>query len=297
MIRPGRHIKEGFVGFFRHPANSIATVFTMFISLLLVSFFLIVVSNLDHLTQEVEGSLSLSALVSRDASDNDIRLIQDNIKKIEGVVEAEYRTSEQEFDYYIEQNKDLKDFYETYRDDNPFHPTFIITVETGEMFDAVKNKVSAIKGIDSVHDGGDNTYKLIGILEKIRLFGLALVGALILLAIYLIYNTIKLSIESRKSEIGIMRIVGATKGFIRAPFLVEGIIIGVIGAFFALLLTIVAYLYLYSSSNGALFGVFSLIEPTLINIVKVSLVVLGIGILTGLIGSFFSVNKSLRSVR
>ena len=212
------------------------------------------------------------------------------------VVSAEYRSSEQEFDYYIEQNKDLKDFYETYRDDNPFHPTFIISVSDGSLLDTVKDKVSSIKGIDSVHDGGDNTYKLINILQSFRISGLILVGGLVLLAIYLIYNTIKLSIESRSSEISIMRIVGATKGFIRAPFLVEGIIIGVIGAFFSLLLTVVAYLYLYSSSDGALFGVFTLVNP-IPYIIYVSLGVLGIGVLSGLIGSFFSVNKSLRSVR
>ena len=153
-----------------------------------------------------------------------------------------------------------------------------------------------IKGIDSVHDSGDNTYKLIGILQNVRIFGLALIAALTLLAIYLIYNTIKLSIESRSSEISIMRIVGATKGFIRAPFLVEGIIIGIIGAFFSLLFTVVAYLYLYSSSNGVLFGVSTLLEPVP-HIIYISLAVLGIGILSGLIGSFFSVNKSLRSVR
>lgn len=296
MIRPGRHIKEGFIGFFRHPANSVATVFTMFVSLLLVSFFLVAVTNLGNLTKEVENSLSLSALVEYDTSDAQIKGIQKSIEKIEGVVKVEYRTSEQEFDYYIEQNKDLKQFYEQYRDDNPFHPTFLVSVETGDLLDDVKAKVATIKGIDSVHDGGDNTYKLISILSNVRLFGFALVGALILLAIYLIYNTIKLSIESRSSEIGIMRIVGATNGFIRAPFLVEGIIIGIIGALCALLITVVAYLYLYSSSDGVLLGVFTLINP-IPYIIYVSLIVVGIGVLSGLIGSFLSVTKSLRSVR
>ena len=297
MIRPGRHIKEGFIGFFRHPANSIATVFTMFISLLLVSFFLIVVNNLDNLTKEIEDSLSLSALVDFDVSDSQITTIQKSIEGIEGVVKVDYRTSDQEFDYYIEQNKDLKDFYEGYRDDNPFHPTFIISTESGEMLDDIKVKVGNIKGIYSVHDGGDNTYKLIDILYNVRLFGVILVGCLILLAIYLIYNTIKLSIESRNSEISIMKIVGATKGFIRAPFLVEGIIIGIIGAFFALLLTIVAYLYIYTATSGVLFGVVTLLEPFPYIVIYDSLIVLGIGIITGFIGSILSVNKKLRSVR
>lgn len=296
MLRPGRHIKEGFIGFFRHPANSIATVFTMFISLLLVSFFFVAVTNLGYLTKEVENSLSLSALVDHGLSDAETKKIESNIYGIAGVVNVEYRTSEQEFDYYIEQNSDLKDFYETYRDDNPFHPTFLVSVSDGELLDDVKAKIAEIKGIDSVHDGGDNTYKLVGILQNVRIVGLGVVGALIILAVYLIYNTIKLSIESRNSEISIMKIVGATKWFIRAPFLVEGIIIGIIGAFFALLLTIVAYLYIYTTSNGVLLGVFTLLAPTPY-LYFVSGIVLGIGIVSGLVGSFLSVSKSLRSVR
>lgn len=296
MARPGRHIKEGFIGFFRHSANSIATVFTMFISLLLVSFFLVLVTNLGYLTKEVESSLSLSVLLKYDISDSDVKKIEGEIYKIGGVVSAEFRTSEQEFNYYIEQNSDLEDFYETYRDDNPFHPTFLVSVASGELLDDVKSHISTIEGVYSVHDGGDNTYKLVDILQKIRIVGLCIVIALILLAIYLIYNTIKLSIESRTFEISVMKIVGATKWFIRAPFLIEGIIIGVLGAFFALLLTIVSYLYLYTTSNGVLLGVFSLLNP-MPYLLYVSGFVLLIGILSGLFGSFLSVSKSLRSVR
>ena len=292
----GRHIKEGFIGFFRHPANSVATVFTMFISLLLVSFFLIIVVNLTFLTKEVEGSLSLSALVDYDVSDEKIDTIKRELDVINGVISVDYKSSDDEFNYYIEQNQDLKDFYETYRDDNPFHPTFLIKVEDGSMMNSVKDTISSIDGIYSVHDGGDNTYKLIDILHDVRLSGLIIVGALTFLAIYLIYNTIKLSIDNRNNEIGIMRIVGATNSFIRAPFLIEGIIIGVIGAFFTMLLSVIVYLYIYSSTDGILLGVFSLLNPFPF-IIYVSACVFGIGVLSGLIGSFLSVNKSLRKYR
>lgn len=294
--RLGRHIKEGFIGFSRHTANSVATVFTMFVSLLLVSFFLIVVFNLANLTKEVEGSLSLSALLEYDLKDSDIKTIETKINAIEGVSKVEYRSSEDEFNFYIEQSGELKDFYESYRDDNPFHPIFLVSVENGEMFDEVKNNISSIKGIDSVHDGGDNTYKLIDVLHKVRVFGLGLVIALILLAVYLIYNTIKLSIEGRDKEIQIMRIVGATRGFIRAPFLIEGMIIGFIGAFITILLTVVGYYYLYTSTSGAVLGAFDLLNPYPF-LIYISLVVLGIGLLTGLVGSFMSVTRVLRKVR
>lgn len=292
----GRHIREAFLGLFRHSANTIATIFTMFISLLLVSFFIIVVMNLAFLTKEVESSLTLSALADYEVTDVKKNAIESSIQRIEGVTKVEYRTSEQEFDYYIDQNKDLKEFYESYRDDNPFHPTFLISVENGELLADVKNKVSAIDGIESVHDGGDNTYKLVSILHDVRLSGLILVIGLFVLAVYLIYNTINLSIDGRKSEIGIMRIVGARNGFIRAPFIIEGIIHGIIGAFFSLLLSVSAYLYIYSSTSGVILGVFTLLNP-MPYMLYVAGIVLGIGVLSGIIGSFISVTKSLRHFR
>lgn len=294
--RLGRHIKEGFIGFTRHTASSVATVFTMFVSLLLVSFFLIVVFNLANLTKEVENSLSLSALVEYDLTSDKIKEIENKINMIDGIASVEYRTSEDEFNFYIEQNSDLKDFYETYRDDNPFHSTFLVSVVDGDTLDEIKEQISLIDGIDSVHDGGDNTYKLIDILHKVRLFGLGLVAALILLAVYLIYNTIKLSVEGRNNEIEIMRIVGATRGFIRAPFLIEGMIIGFIGALVTILISVVGYYYLYTSSSGALLGAFDLLNPNPF-LIYISLVVLGIGLVTGLIGSFMSVTRILRKVR
>ena len=296
MRNLGRHIREAFLGLFRHSANTIATIFTMLISLLLVSFFIIVVMNLAFLTKEVESSLTLSALADYEITDVKKNTIESSIRGIEGVSEVEYRTSEQEFDYYIDQNKDLKEFYESYRDDNPFHPTFLISVEDGELLANVKNRVSAIDGIESVHDGGDNTYKLVNILHDVRLSGLILVVGLFVLAVYLIYNTINLSIEGRKSEIRIMRIVGARNGFIRAPFIIEGIIHGIIGAFFSLLLSISAYLYIYSSSGGVVLGVFTLLNP-MPYMLLVAGIVLGVGVLSGVIGSFISVTKSLRHYR
>lgn len=292
----GRHIREAFLGLFRHSANTIATVFAMFLSLILVSFFAILALNLAYLTREVESTLTLSALADFEITDVNKSSIEASIRKIEGVTEVEYRSSEQEFDYYIEQNKDLKEFYESYRDDNPFHPTFLISVEDGELLNDVKNKVLAINGIDSVHDGGENTYKLVSILHDVRLSGLILVIGLFVLAVYLIYNTINLSIEGRKSEIGIMRIVGARNGFIRAPFIIEGIIHGIIGAFFALLISVSAYLYIYSSTSGVLLGVFTLLNP-MPHMLYVGGFVLGSGILSGIIGSFISVTKSLRHFR
>lgn len=294
--RLGRHIKEGFISFFRHRASSAATVFSMFVSLLLVSFLAVAILNLANLTKEVESSLSLSALVEYDLSSSKIKAIEKKLQTIEGVSKVEYRSSEDEFNFYIEQNPDLKEFYETYRDDNPFHANFLVSVENGEILNSIKETISKIDGIDSVHDGGDNTYKLIDILHQIRLIGTIVVAAFVLSAIYLIKNTIKLSIESRSSEIEIMRIVGATHGFIRAPFIIEGLIISFFGSFIALAVTVVGYLYLYSVSDGYLFGAFDILSPYP-SLLYVSAFVLGVGFITGFIGSFSSVSKALRKVR
>ena len=178
-----------------------------------------------------ESSISLVALIDYDVTDtSQINNMKNSIVSMQGVETVEYRTKDQEFDFYNETYPDMVEFSELYREDNPFHDTFIVYLNDGSLLQTVKNNIGAINGIDSVEDGGSNTYTLINILHVTRNAGGILILALIGLAVYLIYNTIKITIATRKDEIWIMRNVGARNGYIRAPFLVEGIIIGIFGA-------------------------------------------------------------------
>ena len=295
--RFGRHIKEGFIGIGRHLSMAFSSIASVTITLLLIGLFLTLVINLSLLTKEIETSISLSALVSYDIkTESQINSVKATIEKIPGVSGITYQTKDEEFDFYVSQYPDLSDFYELYREDNPFHDAFLVNVESGEQLQNVKTMLEKVNGIDSVHDGGSNTYLLVDALNKIRIFGGILVLGLALLAMYLIYNTIHVTIEARQTEIWIMRNVGARNGYIRAPFLVEGIIIGILGSLVPIGALIGAYFYAYDISGGVILGVFNILEP-LPFLYYLSAVLVAIGVFVGFVGSYFSVTISLRRTR
>lgn len=295
--RFGRHIKEGFIGIGRHFSMALSSIASVTITLLLIGLFLVLVVNLNVLTTEVESSISLSALVSYDVtSSSELDNIKTSIERIEGVKEANYQSKDDEFTFYVNQYPDLSDFYELYRSDNPFHDVFLVSVDDGSQLESVKVSLERVNGIDSVHDGGSNTYVLISALNKIRIFGGILVLGLTLLAVYLIYNTIHITIEARETEIWIMRNVGAKNGFIRAPFLVEGVIIGILGSIIPIGIIIGGYLYAFDISGGIILGVFDLLQPYPF-LLYLSCTLLCIGVVVGFIGSYFSVTRSLRRTR
>lgn len=292
-----RHIRDGFIGAFRHFTMTLSSSTAVTITLTMVAVFGVLAINVAYLSQEIEQSISLSALVSYDVTDYaTITAIKNEIARIPGVDNIEYRTKDQEFDYYNEQYPDMVEFSELYRSDNPFHDVFLVTASDGTNLNEIKNKIAKINGIDSVEDGGSNTYRLIDILHETRFVGAILVSALILLAVYLIYNTIKVAIATRTDEIIIMRNVGAKNGYIRAPFLVEGIIIGVFGSIIPIVLTIFGYSRLFEMSNGVIAGVVELV-PVYPFVIYLSAVLLAVGIIVGFIGSYISVCKYLRLTR
>lgn len=288
-----RHIREGFVGFVRHIGMALSSASAVTITLTLIGLFLVLTFNLGALSLEIEKSISMTAIVSYDANESMISNIEKSINSIDGISSIEFRTKDQEFDFYNETYPEMAEFNETYRESNPFHDVFLVSVEDGNEMENVKAQIERINGIDSVEDGGSNTYLLVNILKNVRIFGGALVLALCILAVYLIYNTIKITIASRETEIWIMRNVGAKNGYIRAPFLVEGIIIGVAGAIIPIVLICGGYYYVYEMIGGVLMGFLTLVKPYPFAIF-LALGLLGISIVVSFIGSYISVCKYLR---
>lgn len=295
--RLGRHIKDGFVGVKRHFAMAISSASAVMITLTMVGVFGILAVNMAYLSQEIEQSISLVAMINYDVTDSSqILTMKKQIEGMSNVESVDYRTKDQEFDFYNEQYPDMVEFSELYRADNPFHDTYIVKVKDGANLNEVKVNIAKINGIDSVEDGGSNTYTLINVLHTTRFAGAILVAALVVLAVYLIYNTIKVTIATRKDEIVIMRNVGAKNGYIRAPFLVEGIIIGVLGSIVPIGIVIYGYVKLFNMTSGVLAGVMSLV-PVYPFVLFLGLALLVIGIIVGFIGSYISVCKYLRLTR
>ena len=204
--RLGRHIREGFVGVKRHFGMAFSAASAVTITLLLVGVFGVFAINMAFLTQEIEQSISLVALIDYDVNDPaKITAMKNEITELENIDHVVYRTKDEEFDFYNKEYPEMVEFSENYRADNPFHDAFLIYMVDGQNMEAIKTRVSQMSGISSVQDGGSNTYTLINILHTVRNAGGILILALVALAVYLIYNTIKITIATRKDEIWIMR--------------------------------------------------------------------------------------------
>ncbi len=292
-----RHIKEGFFGVGRHAAMSLSSAMAVAITLIIISIFAIFTANVASMTETIEGKIQIAVLIDYQyEGQEDIDRIGLTISEMRGVDTVSFSSKDEELDAYINSfdKEEERELFETYREDNPMHHAYYVQVENGDGLKELSAQIELIEGVYEINYGGESSVMLVNALNSVRNGGLVLVIALSLLAIFLIQNTIKLTIFARSSEISIMRNVGAKNGFIRAPFMVEGVLIGALGAIIPIFLTVFAYIYMYQKMDGIMISnMFVLIEPHPF-VLQVSLILVAVGMLVGLLGSFLSVTKYLR---
>ena len=293
-----RPVKEGFRGVARHWGMSLSAAIAVTITLVMVSIFLVFSFNLQNFTKDIESSLEISVTVDYDYEGEDqLNRIENELKAIKGVDTVKFSDKDAEFEYFLNSFEDptAREAFEPFKgDENPMMDAFYIEAKSGDVIQSIADKAKKIEGVSTVSYGGQSTLDLVGAMTNIRKIGAIIVLALMFLAVILIQNAIKLTISSRKDEITIMRNVGATNGFIRSPFLIEGMITGFLGSVIPVALTIVAYRYLYSLTGGHMITkLFTLVSPYPF-IYELSGVLVIIGIVVGLIGSWLSVTKYLR---
>lgn len=287
-----RHIKEGTSSVARNGAMSIASASAVTITLLLVSVFIILAVNVKQVTDSVEYQLTIHVkLDNAVVSQVEIDSIGNQIKNIDGVRTVEFSSKENELQKFI----DSDSFYSRYEgENNPLRNAYVVTTTSGDVMQSVSDQIGNIVGVEQSYFGGEGVTMLVNALNAIQQVGFILVIVLSLLAVFLISNTIKVTIYARKDEISLMRTVGATNGFIRAPFLVEGVAIGLLGAAIPIIVSVVGYYFLYVESNGQLFAKMFPLQPIMPFVLYLSLILAAAGMVVGFIGSFISVTKYLR---
>jgi len=293
--RISRAFKEAWWGITHHFAMAFSTANAVTLTLILVTVFTVLIANISQITLDVEGDIQIYAPIKEEVLESDLDALRNRIEKIPGVVSVEYSDKEHELQSLINNFGEDGNIFSIYSgDNNPLPRAFLITVGTGYSLAQISSQVELIDGMASATYGGATIEDFIALLSGVRTVGFTFALALTLLAIFLIYNTIKITINSRKEEIGIMRLCGATNSYVSAPLVLEGIFIGVMGSIIPILLTIFGYRYIYERMNGQLIsGILKLI-PVFPFVIYVSLFALGIGVLVGLIGSMLSANKYLR---
>ena len=294
MNRIFRVFREGFLGVKRHGAMSFSSASAVTMTLLIIGAFVLLNANLQHIVTNVEGNVQIHAKIETSVTDSGIQDLQKKIEAIPGVREVVFSSKEQELETFIASYGEQGDLFRMYvGENNPLRNAFLIETDTGDDIEPVASQVRALDGIENVNYGGEGTITLVNSMEKIRRISYIVVGALSVIAVLLISNTINTTINARKDEIFIMRTVGASNGFIRWPFIIEGVIIGILGSIIPIAVLCGGYYYLYQLLGGNLFStLFSLIDPKDI-ILYLGLGLLGAGVLVGSIGSFISVSKKL----
>lgn len=290
-----RHIREGFRNVFRNFAMSVSSISAVTITLILVGAFFIITTNVASISTSIKGSLTILVKIDRDTSENDITILKEKIENISEVKSVTYSSKHEELQKQIDLYPQQADYYRRHEGkDNPLYDVFIVEVDDATYLSPVNEQVANLKGIYSAEQGGDGVDKLVTYLNSMQSIGWILVGVLTFLAVYLIANTIKVTIYSRREEIGIMRTVGASNGFIRAPYLVGGIIIGGIGSIIPIILMGFGYNYLYNETGGILMSKIFVLQPVFPFVYQLSGILLALGVSVGFVGSFFSVTRYLR---
>ncbi len=294
MSRIFRPFKEGFKGIGRHIGISISSIFAVAVTLILVGTFLLVNENVVSISSNIEQNVEIYVEINKEYDDQLVDL-KTQVEKLRNVSTSKIVTREESLRIMIEEGGEGYRAYEG--ENNPLPNSMLVTLRTGSDIRQTADLLEDFPWVVKTRYGGVETENMMDMMIRLRSIGSVFVVALGFLAILLITNTIKVSIESRAEEISIMRIVGATNWFIKSPFLIEGILIGLFGAIFPIAFVYFGYQMLYNSLGGVLFSNMFVMTPVLPMVHNISLLLLGLAVGVGMLGSFLSINKHLKVVR
>lgn len=289
-----RHIREGFKNIFRNGWMTVASVGAVTTTLILVGAFLALMFNLNNMADNIEDDVEIDVLIELTADEDQINQLNADIENIDKVENVAFSSKEEQLDELVESMGEEGEAWQLFEQDNPLNHAFI--VKTKEPVDtiSVANKISEFDNVDKVNYGKDVVQRLFQFNQYARNVGIVLIVGLLFTAIFLISNTIKLTIMARSTEIGIMKLVGATNGFIRWPFFVEGLLLGILGSMIPIGVVLGGYYYLVHNLSERFSISFVELLPYNPFAWELSLVILLIGALIGIWGSVMSVRKFLK---
>lgn len=293
----GRSIRDAFKSVKRNFSLSIASITCVIITLIIVGVALIITYNIDDVTKKLKEDLSIVVFISNEADNFDITSLETQIKGIDNV-DPDYV----KYQSKSEIKKDMMDSSETFSnimsdwddEENPLQNIYIVKVLDANKISETATAIKNLSNVSLVKYGEGMVEQLLKAFNGVQKFSFAAVIALVIVTIFLIINTIKLTIFSRKREISIMRLVGASNLSIKLPFVFEGMLIGIIGSIVPIGLVVYGYYYLFDVLNGKLLtDIFTLVPPRDI-VFKIGLFIFIIGGIVGMIGSSSAVKKYLK---
>ena len=293
----GRSIRNAGKSIFRNLSLSIASITCSIITLILVSIGMLLSYNINNITKNIESELTIVVFMDKDITSDELQKTKEDLKKVDNIKNVTLKTKEDIKISMASENETFNKIISTWEEnENPLQDSFIIDLVDAKDINETATTIKNMEKVSLVKYGETTVNDLINIFDIIKKVTIGLVIGLILVTAFLINNTIKITIFSRKREIDIMRLVGTSNIVIRLPFLIEGFFIGLIGSVIPVLLTIFGYTYAFNELNminlSNIMNLITLANPNEI-IYKVSLALVLIGTLIGALSSVKAVRKYL----
>lgn len=290
-----RSIRDSFKSVFRNFSLSLASISCITITLLVVALSLILSYNVNNFATLVEKDVTIVAFLDVNIKDEDRNIVYKKIQKLNNIESITFESKADIANQMMESSEVFKNIMQSWTtEDSPLQDTFNIKVKDIEQIGKTANEIKKLDHVGVVKYGEGMVEQLVSIFDIVKNICIGIVAALIIVTAFLIANTIKITIYSRKREIEIMRLVGASNLNIKIPFLFEGLFLGILGSIIPIMVTVYSYSTLYKNFNGQLFSPFiQLVTPTPF-VYLVSLILLIIGVLVGMFGSWRAVKKYLK---
>ena len=298
----GYFIGEGFSNVFKNKKSTGASLMIMCATMIIFGIFLILGENINHIVKEVEGSQGIQVFLNADATDEQVKELGEKIRNIEvngtkAVNTVVHKTKEDALNTMKERFKEKQDLLSTFEgDNNIFSESYVVTLTDLNLSQDVQDQISKFENVKKITSKDQTVTTLINLANGIKIVTGVILLLLIFISVFIIANTIKLTVHARRKEISIMKYVGATNNFIRWPFIVEGMIIGILASIISIVIVGGAYSVLAEQAVNA--GFLKTINISLVGFkdmissIIVVYMLLGIGI--GALGSVISMRKYLK---
>ena len=291
-----RYFRDAGKSVIRNFSLSLASISCITITLIVVALSMVLSYNVEKMTEHVSSNISIVVFLKSETTEEEAKLVKDNINRLDNIAEVTFKSKKE----YAEETKKLDERFsiivDSWDENNiPLLDSYEVKVTDIELIGETANKIKKFDHVFTVNYGEEyieSVITIFGVIEKVCLGG---VVALVLVTAFLIANTIKLAIFARKTEIEIMRLVGASNMAIKVPFLIEGSFIGMLGSIIPIILMIYGYNAFYNYLGGQLFtsSLGKLVAPYPF-IIYSSIILLVIGLLVGMFGSSRAVKKYLK---
>ena len=291
----GRDIRDAFHSVIRNFSLSLASITCIIITLFIVSISIILSAVVNNFADNVKKDMTILAFLDVDVTEERIEEIKIELNRIDNIESTTFDSKKKIADQMMKDSPVFDGILSEYTDEtNPLQDTYLIKVKDVNKIGETAKKVESLLNVESVQYGAGMVEQLIDVFDTIRIVSLFIVGALVIVTVFLISNTIKITIFSRRKEIEIMRLVGASNINIKIPFLFEGIFLGVFGSIIPVLATVYGYVYLYNRFGGYIsIKTIQLIKPTPF-VYYVALGLILIAVVVGSLGSYKAVKKHLK---